>query len=174
MIKDFLRSIVVFVIFVFFSFFLTNFFLFFFFARKNSGLGWELSWLIALALYTAVVVHRASNGKVWKPSKKLQIIVASICWTAPVIWWTVIGLAVDAYDSTGYFCWVRFDQVWMTVLFSDAPLLVAFFLITCIYGFVIVLLIKHVRGYSSVNNRAAFHREIVRGKIENKFFFLFV
>jgi len=126
-------------------------------------LGWELSWLIALALYTAIVVYRASNGKIWKPGKKLKIAVAFLCWMAPVLWWTVFALAVDAYDSTGYFCWVRFDEVWMTVLFSDAPLLVAFFLITFIYLFVIFLLIKHVRGYSTVNNRAAFHREIVRG-----------
>jgi hypothetical protein len=82
------------------------------------GLGWEIYWLSVLAIHSYIVVREGSLGRVYKPSRKLIRGVTIVGWGAPIIWYTVIGLSVNAYGSTGYFCWIKESPV--CILYNDS------------------------------------------------------
>lgn len=107
------------------------------------GIGWDLCWLIVISIYTVLLVWHGERGKMFTPTYRTKITVACVAWLLPIIWWTVIGLSVDAYDnSSGYFCWVKFEPAWISVLFADAPLFICFIIVTLCYSYVIWVLIR--------------------------------
>jgi hypothetical protein len=71
------------------------------------GIGWEFCWLTVISIHSYLLVKEGSLGRLYKPPKKLVIGVALFGWLAPIVWYAVIGMSVNAYDSSGYFCWVK-------------------------------------------------------------------
>jgi hypothetical protein len=71
------------------------------------GVGWELYWLSVIAVHSYLLVKEGSLGHRYKPSKKVIQVVAISGWIGPILWYTLIGMSVNAYGSSGYFCWLK-------------------------------------------------------------------
>lgn len=107
------------------------------------GIGWELCWMIVIALYTATLVHHAGTGHVYHPPRRVRITTTVLAWGFPILWWTIIGLSVDAYDNaSGYFCWVKFEPAWKSLLFGDIPLIICCIIVTSCYTYVAATLVR--------------------------------
>ena len=65
------------------------------------GIGWELCWLVAISIHSALVIRSAKLAQMWEPSRRLMIIVSVCGWGIPIIWWLVLGIPLNAYGSTG-------------------------------------------------------------------------
>jgi hypothetical protein len=128
------------------------------------GIGWELCWMIVIGMYTALLIYYGSKGVAYKPSSRTKILTCSIAWGFPILWWTVIGLSVDAYDnSSGYFCWVKFSDPVISLLFAGLPIIVCCILVTCCYGYVAVSLLWFSRNKVTKDAGARnFSKEIKR------------
>ena len=131
------------------------------------GIGWELCWLIVIALYTVQLVRHGREGHHFKPTKRQMYAVCAICWSFPIIWWTIFGLAVNAYDnSSGYFCWVKFTPAWISIVFADAPLLICCIVVTSCYGYVAYSLFAHQNSTEMMKTGGnSFTREIRKSLI---------
>lgn len=114
-------------------------------------------------MHTALLLHSAERNQRYQPSKKLQIIVAIICWSFPILWWTIIGISVDAYTTALYFCWVRFTPQWKSLLFADIPIFLCFAVVASCYSWVIYRLLKYAADKKLREiGGGGFKREILR------------
>jgi hypothetical protein len=107
------------------------------------GIGWELSWLMVIAAHSAVAVHLASDkAKMYYPSRTTKITATALAFGIPTVWWVVVALSMDAYASTGYFCWVKFSPIYISLLFGDIPLFICCVFVSTCYLYVIYKLVK--------------------------------
>lgn len=119
--------------------------------------------MMVIALYTAAIVYYGSQGRTYNPSNKVKIIVSSIAWGFPLLWWGGVGLPMNAYDnSTGYFCWVKFNVPLIATLFSDGPLIICCILVTCCYGYVAYSLFRFSLEKGVNTGTKTFSKEIKR------------
>jgi len=110
------------------------------------GIGWELMWLMSVASYSAYLIHRVSRQtpSLWKPPRNVKIGVSLVCWGFPILWWLIIGVSTNSYESTGYYCWVKLGEgaAYRPWMFADGPLLISFAYIVICYGYVIITLLR--------------------------------
>jgi hypothetical protein len=99
-------------------------------------------WLIVIAIHSALSIKYGAKGIQYYPSYRTMICVTVFAWGFPIVWWGVIGLSIDAYGSTGYFCWVRFTPAYISILFGDLPLIICCIVVTVCYCYVTIKLIS--------------------------------
>lgn len=95
-----------------------------------------------MAIHTALLLSGAERNKFYEPSLRTKIIVTATCWIFPIVWWTVVGISMDAYETTGYFCWVRFRPEYISLMFGDIPLLLCCIVVTVCYTYVVFRLAR--------------------------------